>query len=156
VPLVVIPLDFFPGHPRSARGVFQTLLSNNSGHFQHRDAEATEILFSGFSVPLVVIHLDFFPEHPRSAHGVFQTLLSNNSGPFQHRDTEASEILFSGFYMPLVVIHLDFFPEHPRSARGVFQTLLSPKVTHRPRTALTDCRLRSGQLSGKECLMIEG
>ena len=26
-------------------------------------------------------------------------------------------------------------------------TLLSPKVTHRPRTTVTDCRLRSGQLS---------
>ena len=34
------------------------------------------------------------------------------------------------------------------SAHGVFQTLLSPKVTHRPWTTVTDCRLRSGQLSG--------
>ena len=32
--------------------VFQTLLSNNSGPFQHRDAEASEILFSGSSLPL--------------------------------------------------------------------------------------------------------
>ncbi len=46
------PRDFIPGYLRSARGVFQTLLSNNSGPFQHRDAEASEILLSGFSVPL--------------------------------------------------------------------------------------------------------
>ena len=32
--------------------VFQTLLSNNSGSFQHRVAEASEILFSGSSLPL--------------------------------------------------------------------------------------------------------
>ena len=49
------PRDFIPGYLRFARGVFQTLLSNSGGSFQHRDAEATEILFSGFSVPLVVI-----------------------------------------------------------------------------------------------------
>ena len=49
---VVIPLDFFPGHPRSARGIFQTLLSNSGGSFQHRVAEESEILLSGFSVPL--------------------------------------------------------------------------------------------------------
>ena len=35
-------------------------------------------------------------------------------------------------------------------------TLLSPKVTHRPWTTVTDCRLRSGQLLGKERLMIDG
>ena len=44
--------NFIPGYLRFARGVFQTLLSNNSGHFQHRVAEESEILFSGFSVPL--------------------------------------------------------------------------------------------------------
>ena len=43
-------------------GVFQTLLSDNSGPFQHRDAEASEILFSGFSMSLVVIPPDFFPD----------------------------------------------------------------------------------------------
>ena len=58
----LIPRDVILGYPRSTRGVFQTLLSNNSGPFQHRDAEASEILFSGFSVPLVVIPLDFFPD----------------------------------------------------------------------------------------------
>ena len=50
--VALIPRDFIPGYLRSARGVFQTLLSNNSGPFQHRDAEASEILLSGFSVPL--------------------------------------------------------------------------------------------------------
>ena len=35
-------------------------------------------------------------------------------------------------------------------------TLPSPEVTHRPRTTVTDCSLRSGQLLGKERLMIDG
>ena len=55
VPLVVIPPGFFLGHPRSASGVFQTLLSNSGGSLQHRVAEESEIILSGFSVPLVVI-----------------------------------------------------------------------------------------------------
>ena len=84
----LIPLDFIPEPWTSSRvsyaplyGVFQTLLSDNSGPFQHRDAEASEILFSGFYMPLVVIPLDFFPDtldfltvFTRSARGVFQTL----------------------------------------------------------------------------------
>ena len=64
----LIPRDFIPYPETSSRvtvaslyGVFQTLLSNSGGSFQHRDAEASEILFSGFSVPLVVIHLDIIP-----------------------------------------------------------------------------------------------
>ena len=69
-----IPRDFVPGYLRSARGVFQTLLSNNSGHFQHRDAEESEILLSGFSVPLWL-----YPRTSSLTHGTssqFYTLRS--------------------------------------------------------------------------------
>ena len=48
----LIPRDFIPGYLRSARGVFQTLLSNSGGSLQHRVAEESEIILSGFSVPL--------------------------------------------------------------------------------------------------------
>ena len=43
----LIPRDFIPGYLRSARGVFQTLLSNSGGSLQHRDAEESESLLSG-------------------------------------------------------------------------------------------------------------
>ena len=39
---------------------------------------------------------------------------------------------------------------------GGLRIFPSPEVTHRPRTTVTDCSLRSGQLSGKERLMIDG
>ena len=70
----IIPRDFIPGYLRSAHGVFQTLLSNNSGPFQHRDAEASEILLSGFSVPLCL-----YPRTSSLTHGTssqFYTLRS--------------------------------------------------------------------------------
>ncbi|MBR6597445.1 MAG: hypothetical protein IKK68_05785, partial [Paludibacteraceae bacterium] len=74
----LIPRDFIPGLHAPLYGVFQTLLSDNSGPFQHRDAEASEILFSGFSVPLVVIPLDFFPD-PRDFLTVFHAPLMASS-----------------------------------------------------------------------------
>ena len=137
------PRDFIPGYLRSARGVFQTLLSNNSGPFQHRDAEASEILFSGFSVPLVVISLDFFPD-PRD----FLTVLHAPLVASSRRSCQTTVVIFN-----TETQRLQRF-----SSRGSTYllwlypwtstpTLLSPKVTHRPRTTVTDCRLRSRQLS---------
>ena len=39
---------------------------------------------------------------------------------------------------------------------GGLRIFPSPKVTHRSRKIITDCSLRSGQLSGHERLMIDG
>ena len=63
--------------------VFQTLLSNNSGSFQHRVAEASEILLSGSSLPLW-LNLGLHPGLLAPFVASSRRFPSNSGGSFQH------------------------------------------------------------------------
>ena len=122
--VALIPRDFIPGYLRSARGVFQTLLSNSGGSFQHRVAEESEIILSGFSVPLWL--------YPRTSSQDTHATVAEGDTPSTddpHRLSSAKRATVGD-----------------RGKRGASKAP-SPKVTHRPRTTVTDCLPQSGKLS---------